>query len=291
MDGELAGPSCQPADGRHASRRLRRWAGIAGLTTGYLLARHGKSVVLLDDGPIGGGQTQRTTAHLSNAIDDRYFEIERLHGADGARLAADSHTAAIDRIEAIVRESWIECEFRRLDGYLFLAPGESPQLLDRELAAAHRARLGDVERVGRAPLASFDTGPCLRFPRQAEFHPLKYLAGLAEAIKRTRGRIFTGTHAQTIDGGKPARIKTSRGQTVTADAVVVATNTPVNDLVAIHLQQAPYLTYVIGAIVPQGVSRRHSTGIRSILTITSVRNLSRRSGAPPPKAISKGMMY
>ena len=37
---------------------------------------------------------------------------------------------------------------------------------------------------------------------------------------------------------------------VTADAVVVATNTPINDRVAIHTKQAPYLTYVIGARVP-----------------------------------------
>src|SRR4051794_6854855 len=82
-------------------------AGIAGMTTAYLLARSGKSVVVLDDGPVGGGQTQRTTAHLSNTIDDRYFEIERLHGADGARLAAESHSAAIDRIEAVVAEERI----------------------------------------------------------------------------------------------------------------------------------------------------------------------------------------
>src|SRR3954447_23845035 len=83
-------------------------AGIAGMTTAYLLAREGRSVVVLDDGPIAGGQTQRTTAHLSNALDDRYFEIERLHGTEGARLAAESHTAAIDRIGAIVRDEQIQ---------------------------------------------------------------------------------------------------------------------------------------------------------------------------------------
>jgi nitrite reductase/ring-hydroxylating ferredoxin subunit len=37
-----------------------------------------------------------------------------------------------------------------------------------------------------------------------------------------------------------------------ADAVVVATNSPVNDLVAIHTKQAAYQTYVIGARVPKG---------------------------------------
>src|SRR5437588_9804647 len=95
-------------------------AGIAGLTTAYLLAREGKVVVVLDDGPIGGGMTARTTAHLSNALDDRFYELERLFGEDGSRLAAQSHTVAIDRVEAIVWEEKIDCEFERLDGYLFL---------------------------------------------------------------------------------------------------------------------------------------------------------------------------
>src|SRR6266545_4599286 len=71
-------------------------AGIAGMSTAYLLAGEGKSVVVLDDGPMGGGMTGRTTAHLVNALDDRYFELERLHGEEGARLAAESHTAAIN---------------------------------------------------------------------------------------------------------------------------------------------------------------------------------------------------
>jgi glycine/D-amino acid oxidase-like deaminating enzyme len=68
-------------------------AGIAGLTTAYLLAEEGKSVVVLDDGPIAAGETSRTTAHLANALDDRYFEIESLHGEKGAQFAAASHTA------------------------------------------------------------------------------------------------------------------------------------------------------------------------------------------------------
>ena len=78
-------------------------AGIAGLTTAYLLARAGKDVIVLDDGPIGGGMTARTTAHLTNALDDRFYELERLFGEEGSRQAAQSHTAAIDRVEEIVR--------------------------------------------------------------------------------------------------------------------------------------------------------------------------------------------
>ena len=227
-------------------------AGIAGMTTAYLLAREGKKVVVLDDGPIGGGMTGRTTAHLVNALDDRYFELERLHGEEGARLAAQSHTAAIDQVEAICKEEGINCEFERLDGYLFVPPRDSKKILDDELEAAHRAGLIDIEKVDRVPWDSFDTGAALRFPRQAQFHPLKYLAGLTEAIKKKGGRIYTDSHAKEIEGGRTARVEITNHAAVTADAVVVATNTPVNDLVAIHTKQAPYQTYVIGARIPRG---------------------------------------
>ena len=96
--------------------------GLAGVTTAYLLAREGSSVLVLEDGFIGSGETGRTTALLSNVIDDRYTEIERIHGEQGARIAAESHSAAISRIEHIIQEERIQCDFRRLDGYLILSP-------------------------------------------------------------------------------------------------------------------------------------------------------------------------
>ena len=227
-------------------------AGIAGLTTAYLLLKEGRSVVVLDDGPIGGGQTERTTAHLSNAIDDRYQQIEDLHGGEGARLAAESHSAAIDRVESIIANEKIECDFERLDGYLVASPGERPDLLECELQAAHRAGLTEVEMVPSCPWGDYDTGACLRFPRQAQFHPLKYLAGLAEAIRRLGGRIFTQSHAQDIESGPPALVRTREGFQVTAASIVIATNSPFNDLVTIHTKQAPYMTYVLGISVPRG---------------------------------------
>ncbi len=226
-------------------------AGISGLTTAYLLTQAGKSVVVVDDGGLASGMTQFTTAHLSCAIDAGYVEIERIHGQEAARLVAESHLSAIHRIEHMVRKEEIDCDFERLDGFLFLGPDDREETLEREIEAVRRAGLTDVERLARAPHAPFDTGPCLRYPNQAQFHPLKYMAGLAAAIQRGGGRIFGRTHAEEIRGGSAARIKTG-GSSVLADAVVVATNTPVNDLVAVHTKQAPYMTYVIGARVPQG---------------------------------------
>jgi glycine/D-amino acid oxidase-like deaminating enzyme/nitrite reductase/ring-hydroxylating ferredoxin subunit len=225
-------------------------AGIAGLSTAYHLCKAGKSVAVLDDGPLASGMTRMTTGHLTNALDDRYAELEKVRGTEAIRVAADSHTAAIERIEEIVRDEGIDCDFTRLDGYLFLADGDERSTLEKELAAAHRAGLKDVELVEHGPF-EWQTGPCLRFPRQGQFHALKYVQGLAAAITRMGGRIFCESHADSIEGGVPALIHAG-DHVVTADAIVVATNVPINNRVAIHTKQAPYMTYVIGGRVPRG---------------------------------------
>jgi len=228
-------------------------AGIAGATTAYLLAREDRHVVLVDDGPVGGGMTGRTTAHLVTALDDRYSEIEKILGEECARRCAESQTAAIDRVEAIVAEEKIDCDFERLDGYLFVPPGGSVTELKRELDAAVRAGLHDVERVDHVPMGKFNTDGVLRFPRQAQFHPLKYLDGVARAIAARGGRIFTGTRVVKIEDGDRVKIETSNGCTISARAAVVATNCPINDRLVIHSKQAPYATYVIGMRVTREV--------------------------------------
>src|SRR6476619_4922543 len=196
-------------------------AGIAGLTTAYQLARAGRAVVLIDDGPIGGGETGRTTAHRTAALDDRYYNIARLHGEEGARIAAESHMSAIHRIESIASMEDIDCEFERVEGYLFLGGSETRKDLERALAATHRAGLTDTQIVDRIPFTFWDSGPALRFQRQATFHPLKYLRGLVRAILRDGGRIYTGVHAEKIVDGEPGKISTTGGHVISADNIVV----------------------------------------------------------------------
>ena len=226
-------------------------AGIAGLTTAYMAALEGRSVVVLDDGAIASGETHHTTAHLSNALDDRYYELERMHGARGAKLAARSHTAAIDAIEEIVGREGIECDFERLDGYLFVPPGESTDVLMRELAAAQRAGV-NVEYVEHVPLTFHEFGPALRFIGQGQFHALKYANGLAAAIERLGGRIYGKTRVTQVGDGPRVVVQTASGGEVRAGAAVVATNSPINDRFTMHTKQAPYRTYVIAAKVPAG---------------------------------------
>ena len=224
-------------------------AGIAGLTCAYTLAKQGKSVVVIDQGPVSGGQTARTTAHLTWALDDRYYHLERFFGEDGAKLAAESHAAAIDYMEKIVNEEKIECDFVRVDGYLFVPPDQSQDILNKEYEAIKKIGM-KIHRASRAPFSStFDTGPCLQFPHQAEFHVMKYLEGLIKAILKYGGQIFTHTHVNHIE---EALVKTTSGAEVTATSIIVATCTPVNDRLMIHSKQAADRTYVVGAAVPKG---------------------------------------
>ena len=230
-------------------------AGIAGLSTAYTLAREGQSVVVLDHGPIGGGESARTTAHLSNALDDRYYELERLHGFQGARLAAESHSAAIETIESIVKAENIDCDFERLDGYLFVPPMDDCDELEQERQAAQRAGI-PVEWVSRAPLENFNTGPSLRFPRQGQFHPLKYFQGLSKAIECYGGRLYGGTHAKAVESGTPVLVQTDAGPTVRARIAVIATNAPISETYGLYTANAPYRTYVVAARVRSGALKR-----------------------------------
>lgn len=227
-------------------------AGIAGLSTAYNLARAGRRVVVLDSGMLGGRQTHCTTAHLASEIDDRYTEMERLHGPEGAKLAADSHASAIDFIEQTVAREKIDCDFARVDAYLLAGSDEDFKLLEEEEQAARRAGL-TVELVRQAPLPGFDTGPALRFLNQGQFHPLRYLHGLARAVTRDRGLLVPDAKMVSVEAdGQSAKVELEGGQTITARAVVVATNTPVIDRLAIHTKQAAYLSYVITLPVPPG---------------------------------------
>ncbi len=243
-------PECGPIDHNAHVDVCVIGGGIAGLSTAYHLCKAGRSVALLDDGALASGMTRMTTGHLVSMLDDRYFELEKLHGEEAIRVAADSHTAAIERIDEIVRAEAIDCDFARLDGYLILAERDKPATLDKELDAAHRAGLKDVQLMARSPFDWY-TGPCLHFPRQGQFHPLKYLKGLAAAIQRAGGRIYCHSHADHVEGGVPGLVHVGK-HVITGDAVVVATNVPINNLLAIHTKQAPYMTYVIGARVPRG---------------------------------------
>jgi glycine/D-amino acid oxidase-like deaminating enzyme len=222
--------------------------GIAGITTAYLLSNAGKSVALLEDGYIGSGETGRTTAHITHALDNRYYNIERKLGANSARIAAESHTSAIDFIDRTVKDEGIDCAFKRLNGYLFLDPTDEKSSLDKELVALKNAGISTADIQDKSPLDSKETSPCICFQNQAQFQPMSYLMGIANKIKQyDEAKIFTETHAQEIQSSDlECVIKTDDGYDVTAQDIVLATNAPIIDNVSkIYDKQVAFRTYVI----------------------------------------------
>jgi glycine/D-amino acid oxidase-like deaminating enzyme len=233
--------------------------GIAGMTTAYLLSMSGNKVVLLEDGYIGSGETGRTTAHITHALDDRYYNLLDKHGPKRARLAAESHTAAIDFIERVVDTEEIRCDFERLDGFLFLDPTDSRRSLEQELKALRTVGITNAKLIEESPLTDTDIGPCIRFPNQAQFQPMVYLQGLSLAMTSKFGaKIFTETHADEVKpvgsgGDDNIKVKTQNGSTISAENVVLATNAPIVDKKSkIYDKQQPMRTYAIAIKVPRG---------------------------------------
>jgi len=223
--------------------------GIAGITTAYLLSKSGESVAVLEDGYIGSGETGRTTAHITHALDDRYYNIEKKHGSKGAKIAAESHTAAIDFIDRFAREEEIDCAFERLDGFLFLDTSDKISSLEKELKALKNAGISNAKMVNESPLESADISPCICFPSQAQFQPMQYLIGMVNAMSSKGVQILTETHAQEINMvNNEGIIRTDNGYKVTAQNIVLATNAPIVDKVSkIYDNQVAYRTYVIAA--------------------------------------------
>ena len=131
--------------------------------------------------------------------------------------------AAINRIETIVNTERIDCDFERLNGYLFRSPEDDDDVLIQEMAAAQRAGI-DVTLVENPPRPSIETGGALLFPNQAQFHPLKYCAGLARAIERACDAQIEGRYA-TVDAfarDLDALRKSSRVQRMAYQGAVIA---------------------------------------------------------------------
>jgi glycine/D-amino acid oxidase-like deaminating enzyme len=211
-------------------------AGIAGISTAYELATQGQKVIVIDRGKIAGGITARTTAHLAPLCDDLTSEMIKLRGEDISKAFYESQAAAIDRIEEIQQKHGIECDFRRLDGFLFQALDTDSKIIDDELDAVRKVG-APVHRTVGVALEHCDGQHALKYPRQATFHPLKYLRGLAEDVASHQGEFYADTTVIEIAENEDGTITVkSDGGLVTAKAAVVATNSPISNLFALILK-------------------------------------------------------
>lgn len=229
--------------------------GITGLTTAYLLSQAGKRVCLLERDTIGSGDTYCTTAHLTYVTDLRLSEMAKLFGKQSAGLVWHGGAAAIDTIQEISRREDIDCEFRRIPGFLHASlekDSDEHKSLNADCKLARELGF-EASFVESAPVVG---RPATRFANVAKFHPLKYLAGIATAATKLGCQIFE--HSEAMEFVEEPRAVKVNGKQITCDYIVLATHVPLagkTGLVNATLFQtklAPYSSYVVGAKISSG---------------------------------------
>jgi glycine/D-amino acid oxidase-like deaminating enzyme/nitrite reductase/ring-hydroxylating ferredoxin subunit len=230
--------------------------GITGLTAAYLIAKEGRSVALLERGRCAEIDSGHTTAHLTMVTDLRLVDLVGRFGRNHGQALWDAGLAAIARIDTIVRDENLSCAFAWVPGYLHQPIGSTPdEAVDTfTQEAALATELGfDATFVSDVPLVG---GPGVRFENQARFHPRLYLAGLAGALSAAGGQIYE--HSAADEFSDDPRSITSNGHTLSCDAIVLATHTPLtgNTNVAsatlFQTKLALYTSYVVAGRVPSG---------------------------------------
>lgn len=227
-------------------------AGIAGLTTAYMLAEEGKSVVVIEKFPqIAQGESARSTAQLVIFTDFPYSLLKRMHG-DKILLIAESHRYAKETIGRIASDEGIECDYREAPVFLFAPRSSDREQLDKESRVLEEINVPFL-RHERLPAPGLPAYPCLEIPDMAQIHILKYLYGLGEAVGRKGVTIYTDTKASEIDEkDEYVQLQTAHGNVIRCQHLVTATNSPVSVLTGVHLKQSAWRTYVVGLRIEKG---------------------------------------
>lgn len=228
--------------------------GITGLTTAYLLKKAGKKVAVVDQQDIASGETAHTTAHLTFVTDSRLHELVHSLGEKEAQGLWDAGSAAMHQIEEIAEELQIDCELKRVPGYLFAAldkdTEQEAELLQKDAELASHFGY-DVNFIESDPLYG---RPALRFPNQLKFHPLKYVYALAKAIPGEGSHVFAKTSGSEVDADQH-ELKTEKGH-IRYQVLVAATHVPIQGergtvgAALFQTKLAGYSTYAIEAEIP-----------------------------------------
>lgn len=210
--------------------------GIVGLTAALRLCEAGHPVILLEGLRIGGQVTGRSTAKITTQHALIYHHLMVHFGAKIARAYAEANSAGADQIKRWIESCSIQCNLETKSAYAYSC--EAARRGDLAAEAETAGELGlKAELLDKAPLP-FETAAALRFPDQAQFNPAMYLTGLAEAVSRHGGRIFEQSRALFIGEASRWRVVT-KGGTVHAENVVVATNIPVKSPVGMANRTQP----------------------------------------------------
>ena len=243
--------------------------GIVGITTALLLAEAGACVVLLEAGRLAGGTSGYTTAKVSSQHGLIYARLRAKHGAETAERYGAANEAALAWIAARVRKDGIDCDFRRRSSYAYVTSARERAKVEVEAEAAVAAGL-PARLVEKTPLP-FSVEAAVRFERQAEFHPRKYLLALAERAEAAGARVFEHSHAVEVGGLEGRQVVKTPGGRALVDRVIVATHYPFLDRALAFARLTPQRSYAltcrIAGAPPRGMHISGDSPTRSIRAV------------------------
>jgi len=217
--------------------------GITGVTAAKILKEAGLSVVLIEAERVIQDVTAFTTAKITAAHNVIYSNLESHFGKDGAHIYAQANQAAIQKIESIINEMNIDCDFKRLPCYVYSENPDERDMLKKEAKAAANAGL-DVAYTESSPLP-FPIAGAVAYQNQAEFHPRNYLLSLLQGIDGEGSYIFEKTRALDVKEGDMNEVVTDKGL-IKAKNVIVATHFPIYDPSHLFAKMYPSMSYALG---------------------------------------------
>ncbi|KYH27229.1 cytochrome b6-f complex iron-sulfur subunit [Halalkalicoccus paucihalophilus] len=247
------GPRFSPLDGDRTIEVAVIGAGIAGLSTAIHLAEGGESVAVIERDRVGAAVTGHTTAKVTSQHGLKYDHLIDTVGEERARQYAEANGDALE--EVADRSAGFDAEFERTDAYVYADDAEGREQVRKEARAAERLGL-PAEFVEREEVdLPYETAGAVRFSEQGQFHPRKYVLGLAERVEDEGGAVFEETRATDLEVGEPCEVKTEVG-TLTADHVVCATHFPVFDRGGYFARMKTKRSHVIGVRVAGDLPKR-----------------------------------
>ena len=203
---------------------------------------------MLEAGRIASAVTGHTTGRLSAAHPWIYRPLRERLGAEAARLYARSRQEAVDHVEATAGKLGIECQLERRPSHVFVLDDSQADGLRAETEAVRDAGL-EAAFVTDTDLP-FPVAGALRVEHQIQFHPRRYLVGLADATRADGGRVHERTRVVDIEDGAPCVLRTEHGATVRAREVVVATLAPVFERLRLSTRLTAVRELVVAAPIP-----------------------------------------
>jgi glycine/D-amino acid oxidase-like deaminating enzyme/nitrite reductase/ring-hydroxylating ferredoxin subunit len=243
--------------------------GIAGVCTAWEMAEAGRSVALLEAHRIVSGVTGNTTAKLTSLHTLAYARLRKSAGADAARAYANCQQDAVEHVVATADRLGVECDIERRAAYTYTTSTERVPEIEAEAAAALEAGLpaSFVTETG----LPFRVAGAVRVDGQVQFHPRRYLLGLADRFVAQGGSIYERSRVTELTEGEPCRLAVETGATVTAHDVVVATHYPVFDRSLLFTRLVPHRELVVAGVIPHeqdpdGMYITTEQGTRSVRT-------------------------